>query len=159
MHSGFDWPVNSLIKLSLEAQVFCTFGLFATRRLLSICFDMRNKLLDLQICERAGKGFIRPKNPPKTWVWSDKLIREQTGQSDPECKLSLHISGLWHTFCYVFVRDCCIQHTTRRAPRGQPEQWHDGVQISGISCVKGRIVAREDARVARFRARVALVES
>ena len=24
---------------------------------------MRNKLLDLQICERAGKGFISPKTP------------------------------------------------------------------------------------------------
>ena len=98
-------------------------------------------------------------NVQKTWASSDNLIRELTGQSDPECKLSLHISGLWHAFCYVFVRDCCIQHTTRRAPRGQPEQWYDGAQISGISCVKGRIVACEDARAATFRARVALVES
>ena len=55
---------------------------------------MNNKLLDLQICERAGKGFISPKNPPKTWVWSDKLIREQTGQSDPECNLSLQFPPL-----------------------------------------------------------------
>ena len=95
-------------------------------------------------------------NVQKTLASSDNLIRELTGHSDPECKLSLHISGLWHTFSYVFVRDCCIQHTTRRAPRGQPEQWYDGVQISRISCAKGRIAACEDARAATLRARASL---
>ena len=54
---------------------------------------MSKKLFDLQIIEHADNGAISPKNP-KTWVWSDKLIREQTSQSDPECNLSLQFPPL-----------------------------------------------------------------
>ena len=38
----------------------------------------------------------------KTLVCSDNLIRELTGQSDPESKLSLQIPHVWLTFSYIF---------------------------------------------------------